>query len=356
MRPMTPLPSLWTGGDSHNCTYSGKELALTKQMGKHIKKRYIIGYLYMMVILLALLTTASYTWFSLSRTPRVSDLYMYVNAPTGLELSLTPDAEEWKLQLDFLDMVDVTTPLRPVTWSDREQRFYTAVYSVDGRHTGQWEPLADQRNANKTSFDGYYIKTSFYARSQQGVDVSLSHAMEVEEGVEGAGTYVIGYPNWNAEEIVHSNGGRGAQNAMRMGFRITPVDKNGRETGSPSQFIVYEPNIMGHQDNSMGYTPTPSIDGTQTLVPQERLILQTDSLWTEADPVQRGVVMYHMGEFLEEPRLFYLGAGETVRIDLYLWLEGQDVDCTNGIHKAQILANVQFNASSEGQSGLVPIR
>lgn len=329
---------------------------MTKQMGKSVKKRYIMLYLYMLVILFTLLTTASYTWFSLSRTPRVSDLYMYVNSPTGLELALTPDAEEWDLQLDFLDMVDVTAPLRPVTWSDAEQRFYAAAYGLDGRLTGQWEPLTDQRNANKQNMDGYYIKASFYARSGQGVDVSLSHAMEVEEGVEGAGTYVIGYPDWNAEEIVHSNGGRGAQNAMRLGFRITPVDKTGRETGRPSQFIIYEPNSLGHPDNSLGYVPTPSIDGTQTLVPEDRLILQTDSFWTEADPVQRGVVLYHMGEFKQEPRLFHLDAGETVRIDLYIWLEGQDVDCTNEIHKAQILANVQFNASGEGHSGLVPIR
>ena len=356
MRPMTPLPSSWAGGDSRNSRHSGKEPVLTKQMGKRVKKRYIAVYFYILVILFTLLTTASYTWFSLSRTPRVSDLYMYVNSPTGLELSLTPDAAEWELQLDFLDMVDTTAPLRPVTWSDAEQRFYAASYGMDGRLTGRWEPLDDQRNANKPNLDGYYIKASFYARSQQAVDVSLSHAIEVEEGIEGAGTYVIGYPDWNAEEIVHSNGGRGAQQAMRLGFRITPVNNSGVETGQPSQFIIYEPNMLGHPDNSSGYVPTPSIDGTQTLVPEDRLILQTDTLWTEADPVQRGVVMYHMGEFRQEPRLFYLDAGKTVRIDLYIWLEGQDVDCTNEIHKAQILANVQFNASGEGQSGLVPIR
>lgn len=329
---------------------------MTKQMGKRVKKRYIAWYLYMLLILFTLLTTASYTWFSLSRTPRVSDLYMYVNSSTGLELSLTPDAEEWELQLDFRDMVDVTTPLRPVTWSDAEQQFYAAAYGMDGRLTGQWEPLTDERNANKLSLDGYYTKTSFYARSGQSIDVSLSHAVEVEEGIEGAGTYVIGYPDWNTEEIVHNNGGRGAQNAMRLGFRITPVNNTGAETGRPSQFIIYEPNILGHPDNSVGYVPTPSIDGAETLVPEDRLILQTDSFWTEADPVQRGVVMYHMGEFRQEPRLFHLDPGEMVRIDLYVWLEGQDVDCTNEIHKAQILANIQFNAAGEGQSGLVPIR
>ena len=44
-----------------------------------------------------------------------------------------------------------------------------------------------------------------------------------------------------------------------------------------------------------------------------------------------------------------------VRIELYVWLEGQDVDCTNRISQAQILASIQFATETSGQSGLKPI-
>lgn len=356
MRP-TPHPVPLGGRDGFSCTHhSGKETALSKQMGKRIKKRYIALYLYMLVVLFTLLTTASYTWFSLSRTPRVSDLYMYVNAPAGLELSMTPDAEEWELQLDFRDMVNVTAPLRPVTWSDMEQRFYAASYGMDGRLTDQWEPLTDQRNANKDNLDGYYVKVSFYARSEQNMKVSLSPAVEVDEGLEGSGTYLVGYPVWDREEIVHNDGGQSAQYAMRLGFRITPVDATGANVGEPSQFIVYEPNC---EDTWYAgepiYIPTPAIDGAESLVPEERLIRQTSSFWTEAYPAQREAVVYSLGEFITDPSLFTIEANGMVRIDLYVWLEGQDPHCTNEIRKAQILASVQFSAEGEGQSGLVPI-
>ena len=93
-----------------------------KKYGKKKRRWLIFIYLYMLIVLFTLLTVSSYTWFSLSRMPRVSDLYMFVNTQTGLELSLTPDAEEWELQLDFRDMVDITTPLRPVTWSEENQQ------------------------------------------------------------------------------------------------------------------------------------------------------------------------------------------------------------------------------------------
>ena len=48
-----------------------------------------------------------------------------------------------------------------------------------------------------------------------------------------------------------------------------------------------------------------------------------------------------------------------MRIELYLWLEGQDVDCSNIMANAteptRILANIQFTGSTENQSGMVPM-
>ncbi len=319
------------------------------------RKWYLLLYPYLLLILLILLTVASYTWFSLTQTPRVSDMYMYVNADTGLEFALAPDAEDWTLQLDFRDMVDVTTVLRPITWSDAEERFYAVSYGIDGRLTGRLEPLTDERNANKTTLDGYYIKATFFARTGFPVEVSLAPAVEVDQGIQGSGTYLIGYPQWDAEEIVHYNGGLGGECAVRIGLRITPVDNTGQELGPDSGLYVYEPNSDLHINGSRGYVPTQSIDMTPNLVPEDRLILQTASTWTEADPVQRGVVIHELGEFTTDPYLFSLGQNEMVRIDLYIWLEGQDIDCTNQINRAKVLANIQFKTLDDDPSGMTPI-
>lgn len=324
---------------------------------KKLSKPRILLWIYMLLILFTLLTVASYTWFSLSRTPRVSDMNMYINSQTGLELSEDPLAEEWKLQLDFRDLVDVTAPLRPITWSDRTQQFYAATYGVDGRlvDLANWQPLNDDRHANKDTMDGFYIKATFYARSDVAMNVSLSPAVEVDEGINGSGTYVIGTPVWDGQSVVHSNGGQGAENAVRIGFRITPVDVNGEATDRTSQLIIYEPNADVHIDDTWGYVETPSIDGTNTLVPNDRMIRQTASSWSEAYPVQRNVIIRRLGDFQDDTRLFSLEAGDMVRIDVYVWLEGQDMDCTNMIRKAQILASIQFAGDPGTQSGLKPI-
>lgn len=317
----------------------------------------IVVYAYMILILLTLVTAATYTWFSISRTPRVSDMNLYVNAEEGLELSMDPTAEEWSLQLDLRDMVPVTTPLRPITWVDEEQRFYAAAYGIDGRLLpfGYWQPLTDERNANKDNSDGYYIKLTLFARSSSAVKVTLSEAVEVDEGIAGSGTYLIGTPVWDPEEIQHKNYGFGAETAVRIGLRITPVDTAGSPTGEEADFFIYEPNANAHNGEEGAFKDTPSITGGENLVPRDNLIRQGMCLWTENDPVERGVVVHAFGDFESNPTLFSLKEDEMVRIDVYIWLEGQDQDCVSEIRDAQILANLQFDADPDTQSGLVPI-
>lgn len=313
-------------------------------------------YFYLLLILLLLLTVASYTWFSLTQTPRISDLSMHVATTSGLELALDPDAEEWVLQLDYAEIVGETAPLRPVTWSDKNQQFFAANYGFDGRLTDQWEPLTDERHANKDSLDGYYVHAQFYARTGTSSDIFLSPAVEVDEGVQGSGTYLIGTPVWDSQALIHNDGGKGAENAVRVGIRITPVNHDGTPVeGRTPWFYIYEPNADYHIDETTGYVPTPSIDGAETLVSEEQMIIQSSSTWTEADPVQRTVVIKELGEFTTDNFLFRIEAGEMVQLDLYIWLEGQDMDCTNEINQAQIMANIQFSANVEDFSGLVPI-
>lgn len=316
----------------------------------------IASYLYVVLILLSLFSVATYTWFSLSRTPEVNDMALYVNSPTGMQLSVDPLADDWTLQVDFSKMTGTECPLRPVTWSDSEKRFYAANYGIDGRMTGIWEPLTDSRNANKDNADGYYMMGTVYARCDQRVTVSLTPAVEVEEGVKGSGTFVMGSPIWNAAELRHENGGKGAEMSIRIGFLIEKTDLKGEPTEGESVFYIYEPNNDRHIDGSTGYVDTASIDMTQTLVEQDRLIGQTMNSWTESDPVEKNVVVRTLGEFTSDTELFELVPDELAKITIYVWLEGQDIDCTNVIgQEARILASIQFATESKGQSGLTPI-
>lgn len=319
------------------------------------QKRRTILYIYVLLALFVLLVTASYTWFSISQTPRVSDMEMSVAATVGIQLSETYDAdeEEWGQVIDFQQIIGENTILQPASWSASKNAFVTANYGTDGRQIeNQYILLRDELNANRNDGNAYYVKGSFYARSDTEVNVSLGEAVEVNEGVNTSGTYVIGTPVWNQQSIRHNDGGLGAETAIRIGIRVTPVDWFDGTDIDESEFYIYEPNYDVHIDeNIFGDVITPSVDGG-TYEDASYVIYQTASTWRESYPVQQDVTVKQLGKFVGDTYLFTLGADEMVRIDLYIWLEGQDVDCTNLVGEAQIIANIQLSAEYSGQTGL----
>ena len=321
------------------------------------RKRTIL-YIYILLTLFVLLVTASYTWFSMSQTPRVSNMELTVESSVGIQLAKIYNAEEeeWGQVIDFQSIIGESTMLQPASWSASQNAFVTAYYGTDGRVIeNRYTLLTDELNANRNDRHAYYVKGSFYIRTDTEVDVHLGEAIEVNEGINTAGTYVIGTPIWNEQDILHYDGGIGAETAIRIGLRITPVDA---ETGAEidaSDFYIYEPNYDVHIDeNIIGPVDTFAVDGG-TYENTSYMIYQTASDWKEAYPVQKDVTVKTLGEFVGDTYLFTLEADDMVRADLYIWLEGQDVDCTNLIGEAQIIANIQFDTEYSGQSGLEEI-
>lgn len=345
----------------------GKQIVFIRK--KVRKTPYILFYMYLLIALLSIFTVASYTWFTLSWSPQVNNMNVYITSNSGLELATAPGAEEWTNQLDiystrelkkFADSAE-RPALRQATWSDRDQCFYGPLYGYDGRLMNitrkeyddreivSWYKLEDLINANSTAYSSYYIKATFYARCGQPVDVVLTEPMMVnDEGIQGYGTYVIADPNT----------GRGPETAVRIGFRMTYVDPNGTELSERGPMYIYEPNADRHVDGSTDPIRTYSIDefmksdnADPTGEPKDWLLVDESRLIRQAfskkdDP----------GEFLENPTLFSLKPNQIIKIEMYIWLEGQDVDCTNamsdGVTTTRIQANIQFTGSSESQSGM----
>ncbi len=312
-------------------------------------------YAYMVAILLVLTTVSTYAWFSLTATPRVSNLSIFVNTFPGMEITTDPESGEWKQQISYEELFSENYKIRPATWSQKDGCFYGATYSIDGKLKDQWQKLTDDRHSNNTTLENYYCIATFYARAGSGIKVSLAPALAINEGLAASGTYLMGEPTWNEETVLHDNSGKGAENAIRIGINITRLNEDHTPKEGPADFYIYEPNADTHNDGTMGYVDTPSKDGDATLVESEKILRQSASAWSETDPVQRDVLVHRMGEFDGSTELFEMAENEVVRIQLIIWLEGQDIDCTNAISDARIIANLQFNVEPIGDSGLVPI-
>ena len=310
-----------------------------------------------LLVLLVLLSTATYTWFAISKTPVVNNAEIYINSNSGLSLSWDLNDEDgWAQELNYSERFAENSILKPVTYSYENDCFYAANIGFDGRIEGIGIKLSDEKNTNRDTVNGYYIKATFYATAEGFVKVSLASP---DLGNE---SYVVGTPAWDDEEVIHVNGGGGAQYAIRIGLRITPLNNKGEPDEKNARFVIYEPNAINYAnykgDYITEYVPTPSIDGEgKNLVPEENLIRQATTLWTEADPVQKDVVVYKYGTFLDDAELFALDNGETVKIELYLWLEGQDDDCTNRLGEAaRIFSSIRLYATANNEGGMEEIK
>lgn len=323
------------------------------QKSKQYNGTRLLVYYVLIMVLLTLLVVSTYTWFTINRELKVNDLSLYVNSQNGLEISQKPDGD-WGPQLEFSNLVNEMAPLRPVSWSEEDQRFYAAYYGLDGRLLDYWQPLTDDVHTNRDDAHGYYSKGVFYMRTDVDMKVSLSSPVAAPGGASG--TFVVGRPIWDSVNIRHYNGGFGAEGAIRLGMKITPIQADGTAKEDETRFIIIEPNADTHTDGSTGYLATPNINGEESLVPSDRLIIQNTATWVESDPVLRDNVIWTMGDFTTDTYLFELKKNEMVRIEVYIWLEGQDADCNNRIgQQAEILANLQFEGTPDSSSGLVPI-
>ena len=183
-------------------------------------------------VALVALVAASYAWMSISGTLRVTNLTLNIITDSQFELALDEEGEpgEWTASLQVPQFMAEGKVLRPVTYSGQQQAFLIPGYGWDGRvdfstattlalkQSGS--DVSGDATAEGTPDNGHLLMFNFWIRNgSSDCTVLLSEQLDVTEGQPGGGTYVTGRPIWNSASIRHDDGGTGAQNALRIGFK-----------------------------------------------------------------------------------------------------------------------------------------
>lgn len=309
-------------------------------MNESKKKLFAAGYMFAVSCLA--LTAASFAWFEVSRTPQVDELGLEVM--TDLSLELAPDIGgrpgEWQPTLDLARELEGIGPLKPVTYINTVGRrgLYAPGYRLDGRPS--WDSaklLNDQVNGSvrNRNTDAYYVAYDFWVRANHAdCTVALAKSMVAEDGSIGRGTYLIGAAEDGAPVA--------SETAIRLGFRINEVDSSGR-VGAEERFIIYEPNADRHVHGDVGIIPTESVEGIQYYTPQDYFIQQASFYSGRADAYARVTPGNFQTQDLD---MFDIYSGEMKKITLYIWLEGQDIDCDNSSVDVDLHGNIQFETKN----------
>ncbi len=287
-------------------------------MKKNIRRTMMLSSLAMLIVAVLALGTATYAWFTASNKGYISNIQFQATSADGIQLST--NGENWTSNLDFSDFNITNTVLSAVSTTG-------AVNS-----NGHFDMYAASLNPETGLFStqgttsGYYMLTFYiYNSGTSDITVFLNNESDVADGTVDKNTADatrIGVVKWAAMADYSDNSATMQENLAAL-------------TGDNSAIsFIYEPGTTvvpyyGVNGVAAGLNPvdpstTPHIimQG-QTGVPATATTVQTQLTNTTTS-------------------LGTIGAGKVAHVELYIWIEGQDINCNNGVASGDVVINLTF--------------
>ena len=328
-------------------------------MAKRNKRKNNLRYsLLLLLLLLVFLIVSTYAWFTANQTVTISTLDVNVQTSNGLQISA--DAINWKTILQKEDITGATATyatntnqmpdeMEPVSSAGVVTAGVMDMFSgeVDADDSGTDYTLVSNKLTDTRGTEGTYIAFDIFLRIDQPSQVYLTTASNV--------TYKQGATD------------KGLQNAARVAFidegnasiETEPTTIQALKNGTSS--IIWEPNydvhtaagvlnakeIYGLDTTTTGGTQL-SYDGIKAAFNIGKgVTLKTANKTSFADSFETVTpTISTTKDFDTQQSLLNLKAGIT-KVRIYMWVEGQDVDCENNASGTDISFNVQITKATE---------
>lgn len=310
-------------------------------MSKNTKRKGNLKYSILLLLLLAiLLITSTYAWFTANQTVKVSSLDVNVEAKNGLQISA--DAQNWKTILQKQDILDavftsntnqIPDVLEPVSSAGDVSAGVMSMFygTVASSETGD-QTLTAKPETDTKGTEGRYITFDMFLKVDTETEVELTTNSNV--------TYT-GMQD------------KGLQNAARVAF-INEGTKGSTEISAIQEALegdssmIWEPNYDVHTQEAVTYAKqTYNIDTQTTDAPQidySGVSAQIDEgiKLSEANATDNGSYFKDVTPAISTKKspegnstFMTLQAGIT-KVKVYMWVEGQDVDCENSASGSDI--------------------
>lgn len=311
-------------------------------MKKNKRKSSLKSTLLLLLLTLILLISSSYAWFTSNRTVSIDTIEVNVAASSGLQISA--DAAVWKsvLTVDELKtgytgsanqipgtMAPVSTD-GTVATGGLLNMFLGEVESTDGEFL-----LTTTKQTDKQGTDGYYVVFDIFLK----VDTDSALYLTTDSGVSASGE---DKGLQNAARIAFVNQGH-----ADLGTAIGTMQALNRGTSS----LIWEVNNNAHTGaaitNAQTYGLTiddndviPSYYGVSSEFAGVALNNKDEGKFAEVTPWLSSGVAGTNAKFAD------LTSGIT-KYRVYMWVEGQDVDCENSASGRSIKFDLGFTLDQE---------
>ncbi len=336
---------------------------------KKNRKRRIFILALALLFTAALFTTSTYAWFTANKTVKVESISVNIAAQNGIQISA--DGTNWKSIVQVSDLLGAKTgqyagavnqlpeTMEPVSTigeidssSKKLKMFYGQVINDEDTGANKLKASLETDTDGET---GKYVAFDIFLK----VDDDESLYLTAASGVKVAN---------NATDT-------GIRNASRVAFLVLghtassetlpTIQSIGNNTGDSPVCYIWEPNNDYHEDSAIGhardnYGVTIVQGGGQDPIPYSGvknaiaeadavpIIVSQPTLYTtrNADYFDTVTVNYATDTAFNTDNdnkleIFPLTEGIT-KVRVYMWVEGQDVDCENNASGGSITFDLSF--------------
>ena len=322
-------------------------------------KRRIFYLLILLVLTSLMLSTTTYAWFTTNRIVTVGNIDVKVQTEGSLEISA--DGQDWKALVDYNNIISVHD---------------TSYPNSINQLPGYIKPVSTVGNLDANGFMEMYLGIITDDREANYNLTSEKQQDQEENGDSGTGSYLAfdiflrttdtkDLYLTNESRIFYNGNSTGTENATRVAFVVEGNVPDGTNLGTiqglfttnANNVYIWEPNYDTHTEYGVenareiyGITTTETnaealtYDGIKTSF-TEQIKIQEASRTIYPDyfgEVNPGIKTTKENTAFQ--RLFTLNSGIT-KVRVYMWLEGQDVDCENRASIANLTLALQFSTN-----------
>ena len=330
-------------------------------MKKNKKERkYRLFFLLLWLFILGIsLSTSSYAWFTSNRLVSIGLMEVEVRAQNGI--SISSDGTNWKSVLSILDLVEAV---------DNYPNNINQLPKV-------LEPVSTIGNVNNGLLEVFHGKVENDATYNDRYNIEAVKTIEERSLFENSDKKFLAFDVFlktyaNTKLYLTTDSGAtykdkyvGIENATRFAFVVEgstqSTDLNtiqNLKTNSNNNVYIWEPNYDSHTESGIlnaknvynlditnNYQELP-YEGIKNEIPKN-LKVAIDKANKANYPNYFDTVKvsyYTKTNFTDNVEIFSVNQGIT-KLRIYMWLEGQDVDCENDASVGSISLNLQFSTN-----------
>ena len=326
------------------------------------KKRKLLLVLLMLLLTFVTLSTSTYAWFTANKTVTVNSINVNVAATNGLQISV--NAIEWKTIITNEDIQKIIDEIA----TDPSTATYPSAVNQLPNSSAMLSPVSTVGSLTDGKMNMYLGTVS----SDAGGNLTLTAEQSVETSSKTGGNFVAFdlffqvqsqsdiYLTSNSTVTSGANNNTGIHNAGRVAFIDNGYLAAGSNTANiqalkeGKDVVIWEPNTDVHTAAAVN-----AAYGTYQLSTQETGAARLEYYGVKA-PITEGVALNSTNaEFFEKvtPDLTSVAAGiptnaylkvltlnpGITKVRVYMWVEGQDVDCENNASGGSVSYNIQFS-------------